>query len=385
MTKNVAPRRWVCLLAAVTATAALAAPASAQPQHAGTQEVLDRYRAKAGPGAAIFAGDRAASWNLSSGTANIGSPNLPIRPADHFRAASQTKTFTAAVVLQLVDEGVVQLDAPIEQYLPGVVTGNGYDGTEITVRQILQQTSGIASPPITAYVKPTNPDGTFTLRDLVRIGLGTPPLFEPGTSWAYSNVNYHIAGLLIEQLTGEPAAEAITSRIIGPLGLAETRFPAPGDKSLETPYVPGYTGGRVGPFFFWTETTFGIPVVLEIDIASLASTAGAVLSTMEDLAKFYRALFDGQVVSAGSLAEMRRTVPIPGGLPGYGYGLALVRQPLSCGGNAWGHPGDLATGHSSLTAVTDGGRHASMVTNTMSSATNPLREDLIDAALCETG
>ncbi|WP_205519092.1 serine hydrolase domain-containing protein [Streptomyces olivoreticuli] len=87
---------------------------------------------------------------------------------------SQTKTFVAAVVLQLVDEGKVSLDAPIERYLPGVVDGNGYDGNTITIRHLLQHTSGIPTNPLGKA--PVNPDGTYTLSALVREGLSHPRL-----------------------------------------------------------------------------------------------------------------------------------------------------------------------------------------------------------------
>jgi D-alanyl-D-alanine carboxypeptidase len=103
-------------------------------------------------------------------------------------------------------------------------------------------------------------------------------------------------------------------------------------------------------------------------------------STLTDLAVFQRALADGNVVSDESLAEMRETVTAEGA----GYGLGLMRLELSCGGEAWGHAGDLSTGHSSVTMVTDDGRFASLVTNTLvAGATEPGRYDVIDAALCE--
>jgi D-alanyl-D-alanine carboxypeptidase len=358
---------------AVTAVLALQAPAQARTaDHADIQIVLDQYRSHAGPGAAVYAGDDFGAWHLSSGSASI-STQRPIDPADQFRAASQTKSFTAAVVLQLVDEGRVELDAPIERYLPGVVAGNGYDGNVITVRQLLRHTSGIArdtkSPRAGA-------DGTYALSELVREGLTHPPQFAPGAGWGYSNVAYLVLGMVIERLTGQDVGTAITARVIEPLGLSRTSFPRPGDRTLNSPYLPGYIGGRMGPFFFWYEATS----ILEM---SLLSSAGAINSTQKDLAAFYRALVDGKVVSAEGLREMRATVPIPQ-TEDMGYGLGLWRMPLSCGGEAWGHGGDLSTGHSSLTMVTDDGRFASTVTNNnVSNATEPTRYDLVDAALCD--
>lgn len=354
---------------AVAAVAVSAAPAQAA-DHTETQTMLTQYQRYAGPGAAIHAGDGTGSWTLSSGSASI-SQNRPIAATDHFRAASQTKTFTAAVVLQLVDEGLVELDAPIEQYLPGVVSGR-YDGTVITVRQILQHTSGIARDAVGARAEA---DGTYRLAELVRAGLSQQPQFAPGTGWGYSNVGYNLAGMLIESLTGQTVADAITDRIIEPLGLSTTTFPAPGDRSLPDRYLPGYAGGRLGPFFFWTESTFNLEM-------SRISSAGAITSTLEDLAAFQLALADGKVVSDEALAEMRATVAVPA-IEGV-YGLGLMHLDLSCGGEAWGHAGDLTTGHSSLTMVTDDGRFASLVTNTIvTSDAEVTRLDVVDAALCE--
>lgn len=380
MGRTTMPRAAVALCA-VAIAATTGAPASAEQvdDHAGVQAALTGFRAHAGPGAAVHAGDANRSWDLHAGQ-KVTNTNQVIGPDDAFRAASQTKTFTAAVVLQLVDEGKVALDAPTEHYLPGVVSGNGYDGNRITVRHLLQQTSGINGGP----GKPkAGPDGTYELRELVRAGLaGNPAKSEPGASWNYTNTNYYLAGLLIEQVTGMPARDAITERIIRPLGLAHTSLPAPGDKSLPGAYVHGYKGGTIGPAFLWLDTTFGEWGSGTVE-PSFWSTAGGLVSTLADLAAFDRALVQGKVVSAGSLAEMRKTVAT--GWPGTEqYGLGLWGHQLSCGKQAWGLLGDLSTGFSSVTMATDDGRNAAVVTNTLlSNNDQPTRIDVVDAALCE--
>ena len=365
--------RWLLATALAVAAATIPAAPAEAADHSPTQTLLTQYQRHAGPGAALYAGDGADAWTLNSGSATA-TGNRPIAPTDHFRAASQTKTFTAAVVLQLVDEGAVELDAPIERYLPGVVTGEHYDGDTITVRQILQHTSGIARDATGARPEP---DGTYTLAELVRAGMNRPPLFAPGTSWEYSNVNYLIAGMLIERLTGQTVAAAITDRIIEPLGLTGTVFPDPGDRSLPAPYLRGYIGGRLGPFFFWYDATSNMEM-------SSISSGGAITSTLTDLATFQLALADGKVVSDAALAAMRETVTSPADTGVDGWGLGLVRLDLSCGGEAWGHAGDLTTGHTSVTMVTDDGRFASLVTNTyVNFDSAPTRYDVVDAALCE--
>ncbi|MFI6056117.1 serine hydrolase domain-containing protein [Streptomyces violascens] len=365
---------------AVAVAAVLALPSSAFAQspgdHSATQAALNAFQAKGGPGAGIYAGDGTSSWALSAGTGIINT-NRPIQPTDHYRIGSQTKTFTASVVLQLVDEGKVSLDAPIEKYLPGVVDGNGYDGNTIMVRQLLQHTSGIS---VNGSPNPqANPDGTYTLAALVRDGLKHAPASAPGAAWLYSNTNYEILGMLIEQVTGMPVAQVITSRIIQPLGLTATTFPAAGDRSVPKPAVHGYRGVRVGPFFLWTDVWTSIE-------PSEDSTAGAMISTEQDLSAFYRALIGGKVVSAASLAEMEKSVSIggSGSSSDLGYGLGLIKYNLSCGGVAWGHDGEI-TGYYAETLVTEDGRYASVVTNNMAVLNSPLTQmyKLLDTALCE--
>ncbi|MBW4722175.1 serine hydrolase domain-containing protein [Saccharothrix obliqua] len=341
-------------------------PAAAQQDHAATKAALDRYQAVAGPGAAVHAGDATGAWTLSSGTAKVGQQR-PITANDHFRIGSQTKTFTASVVLQLVDEGRVVLDAPIERYLPGVIAGN-YDGDVITVRQLLQHTSGMVRDvrdPV------ANPDGTYDLAELVRSAMDEPAQSAPGAAMNYSNVGYLVLGLLIERLTGRTARDLITDRVITPLGLTETSFPAPRTRALAEPYLPGYVGERLGPFFFWVDATTAVEL-------SFWSTAGAMASTPSDLVKFYRAILDGRVFSPAALAEMRRTIA-----PNHFYGLGLAKVDLSCGGEAWGHNGILNTGHNSFTLTTEDGRFASVVTNAHMPLTSPSSTPVLDSALCE--
>ncbi|WP_376770712.1 serine hydrolase domain-containing protein [Lentzea indica] len=335
-----------------------AAPAKADDA---VRTVLDQYLAQAGPGVAVHY----RAGTLSAGTAKIHEQRA-LSSLDHFRIGSQTKTFTAVVVLQLVDEGRVELDAPISRYLPGVVTGN-YNGDVITVRQLLQHTSGMVN-----YVRDAraNPDGTYTLAELVRSAMDEPAQSAPGAAQHYSNVGFLVLGMLIERLTGKQAGDAITERIISPLGLTRTKFPAPGNRALPAPFLPGYLGGRLGPIFFWTEVTTAIEL-------SFWSTAGAMSSTLDDLQRFYRALINGQVVSPAALAEMKQTWGQSGT-----YGLALVKLPLTCGGVAWGHNGALPTGHHSFTLVTEDGRFASVVTNTNRMDSKPSSFDVADKALC---
>ncbi|MFB7763321.1 serine hydrolase domain-containing protein [Streptomyces xiamenensis] len=368
----------IAIGAVCAALLTLPAPAAAQSgladDHPATRAALEAFQAKAGPGAAVHAGDGDDIWTLSAGTGTFGA-DRPIQQDEHFRAGSQTKTFVAVVILQLADAGDVDLDAPIEDYLPGLVTGNGYDGTHITVRHLLQHTSGAAAftPHSLINAPAPNADGTYDPAALVRMGLQLPPVAAPGEDFTYSNTNYLILGMLIERVTGTPVHTAVMDRIVEPLGLTRTAFPAPGDRVLPTPAVSGYHGIRFGGLYVWVPALSYDP--------SLFSGAGAMTSTLEDLTAFNRALFAGDVLSPAGLEEMR-TVRVVND-SGSGYGLGVMRLELSCGA-AWGHTGGVP-GYHTATLVTEDGRHASVVTNALFQVNVPEAElrTLLDSALCE--
>lgn len=347
--------------------AVLAFPLPAHAETADVQDALTAYQAEVGPGAGVHGGDHTGSWEFSAGTATVGT-DRPITSTDHYRIGSQTKTFTAVVTMQLVDEGKVVLDEPIERYLPGVVTGNGHDGSVITVRHLLQHTSGIPTNDLPTPVPRL--DGTFALEELVRDGLRHPSVSAPGAEFHYSNTNYEILGLMVEAVTGNPVGQEITDRIIRPLGLHDTTYPEAGDRSLPDPLVHGYVGGRVPPLFLWLDATAFEP--------SLFGPAGGMISTQQDITRFYQALLAGELTSPESLAEMRTTVPVEGA-PDLAVGLGLFAKTLPCGAVTWGHDG-MVPGFASHTDVTADGRHVTTVTN--SNIGSAKVNDVITAAIC---
>lgn len=154
-----------------------------------------------------------------------------VRAGDRFRIASTTKTFVATTVLQLAGEGRLSLDDTVEDLLPGVVKGNGNDGSKITARQLLNHTSGLFN--YTADFPEINSvDGfqadrytTWAPSRLVAIAVKHAPDFEPGAKWAYSNTGYILAGMIIEKVTGNSWQQEVTRRIIRPLGLRDTFAP----------------------------------------------------------------------------------------------------------------------------------------------------------------
>ncbi|MFE4293118.1 serine hydrolase domain-containing protein [Streptomyces sp. NPDC056647] len=292
-------------------------------------------------------------------------------PADgQVRIGSNTKTFTAVVVLQLVGEGKISLDATVDTYLPGLVRGEGIDGRRISVRQLLQHTSGL--PEYEDLVV----DGIlqhryFEPRELLDIAFQRKADFSPGTKWAYSNTNYVVAGLIVQKVTGRPLAEEVDRRVIKRIGLRHTYFPAPGDMTIREPHPTGYH-----------RESAGAPPrdVTEID-PSAGWAAGQMISTNSDLNRFFTALLTGRLLPAAQLKQMRTTVPV--GDTGVGYGLGLMSRPLSCGGVYWGHGGDIP-GYETRGGATDDGRAAAVAVTSIptdGAATKHL-DAVVDTALC---
>ncbi|RSS39565.1 class A beta-lactamase-related serine hydrolase [Streptomyces sp. WAC07061] len=288
------------------------------------------------------------------------------------RIGSNTKTFTSVVVLQLVGEGRIGLDTPVDTYLPGLVRGEGIDGRHITVRQLLQHTSGL--PDYEADVTDAILGRRYLEpRDVLDTALRYKAAFPPGTGWAYSNTNYVVAGLIVQKVTGRPLAEEIDRRVIRPLGLRHTYFPAPGDTTIRERHPEGHH-----------QDSPGAPVrdVTDID-PSAAWAAGQMISTNSDLNRFFTALLTGGLLRPAQLAQMRTTVPL--GDSGAGYGLGLMSRPLSCGGLYWGHGGDI-TGYETRGGVTEDGRAANVTVtiDPTDGATAKHVEALVDTALCRS-
>ncbi|MEV6627939.1 serine hydrolase domain-containing protein [Amycolatopsis sp. NPDC051106] len=350
----------VALLAATTAAPALAA---VDP----VQDALDTLTAQDGvPGAEAVVQDGSRMRVTRSGTGDVAT-GKPLPRNGSFRAGSVTKSFVATVVLQLVAEGRVNLDAPVERYLPGLLPDR-----RITVRQLLQHTSGLynytddlpLNDPETMRHRGADPGG------LVAIALNHPALFPPGTSWSYSNTNYIVAGMLGERVTGHALTDEIARRITRPLGLRDTYLPRRGDEKLPAPHAVGYVSVRGSLVDFSDYET------------TMAWAAGGLVSTPADLDRFYGALLGGRLLRPAELAEMRRTVPANLGVPGARYGLGLGSIPLSCG-EFWGHEGGIL-GFTNLSGVGPGGRRATVVLNQNPTppAANQHLLAATDAAIC---
>lgn len=363
-------RRWIASgLAAVaaiataatatTATAATAAtmPATAPAPHAYTQQDLQRdlnaIVATGVPG--VLAEVRTGGRELrgTSGVANLDT-RKPVNENGYFRVGSNTKTFISVVVLQLVAEHRLSLNDTVGRWLPGVVHGHGNNGGTITVRELLQHTSGLENYTDDLQARITSPAAYRTLEfeqfsrpDLLDIALAHKPYFAPGQGFHYSNTNYVLLGLIIEKVTHHSWEDQVTRRIIKPLGLHHTF--APGNSTaLPRPHATGY--------LIFSKTT---RVDTTAENMSWANSAGALISTAADLTRFWSAIGRGELLPPAQTRLMRDTVPATGGdntsVPGSRYGLGIFNIPLTGGGSYWAHEGDVP-GYNTIGAVSSDGR-----------------------------
>ncbi|WP_369640730.1 serine hydrolase domain-containing protein, partial [Nocardia sp. JMUB6875] len=210
--------------------ASAAGPLSASAR-SDVQKALDAAVAAGIPGVQVVVTEHGREWTATSGVGDIAT-GAPFPQGAHVRIGSNTKAFVATVAMQLVAEGSIDLDAPIERYLPGVVQGPGIDGNRITVRNLLQHTSGLPEYLELPELQDDSDDALtkhFDTTTLVRHAMTYPAHFEPGAKAEYSNTNYLLVGMLVEKVTTHPIADEVIRRITTPLGLHETYFPAPGD------------------------------------------------------------------------------------------------------------------------------------------------------------
>ena len=397
-------RRWIAIGLAAVATAAAAAAttattattastaaataasaATAPAQHAYLQQDLQRdldaITATGVPGvlAEVRTGDR--QLRGTSGVANLDS-RKPVNANGFFRIGSNTKTFVSVVVLQLVAEHRLSLDDTVGHWLPGVVHGNG---NKITVRELLQHTSGLHNYTDDLQAQITSPEAyrklefhQFSRQDLLDIALAHQPDSAPGAAWNYSNTNYLLLGMIIEKVTHDSWEDQVTRRIIVPLGLHHTYAPGTSTR-LPQPHATGY-------LIFDKNTQ----VDTTAENMSWADSAGALISTAADLTRFWSAIGHGTLLPPEQMREMRRTVPANGGdsasVPGSQYGLGIFFIPLSCGGGYWSHEGDVP-GYNTIGAVSSD-RRTTVVLSVNSNVDDPVlaaEYRLIDHVMCNHG
>ncbi|MCY7401025.1 MAG: beta-lactamase family protein [Nocardioides sp.] len=340
-------------LTAPTAPAVAAAGPVTTPPTAsdtpGMQRALDQLVEDGAPGALLYSYDKGKVTALQSGLADIAS-GTPMVPGSSYRIGSQTKTYVATAVLQLVAQDRVHLGDPVSRYLPRLLAGH----PRITVRQLLNHTSGLYEfnddPRVLAPYLEGDLGHVWTPRHLVRIALSHKPVARPGTAYHYANTNYVLAGLMVQAVTGRGLGDVLRDRVFSKAHLDATTFTKA--RTLPSPASHGYVElpGDKQP----------------TDITSLYPypwASGATVSTAPDVARFYRHLLSGRVLPQRLMAAMRTTVDASGeDGPGTRYGLGLERFRTPCGA-AWGHGGNFPGYVTYVYSSPSGGRQTVLMVN----------------------
>ncbi len=301
------------------------------------------------PGAMVLLSTPQGDIVFGYGTNELGAATLP-RASTHFRAASNTKTMTAASIVQMIQEGKLRFDDPISKYVDGVPAGD-----EISIRELLTMRSGLfnfTSAPELAESLETDPDKVWTADEVLGMAFKRPPDFAPGAEYEYNNTNYYLLGLVAEKIDGKPLAALFQDRLFGPLGMKNTMLPPPASNAIPEPYAHGYIYGGA------TYALVDAPYPADLVAAAKAGTlqpeddtwqnpsayfaAGGVISTADDLATWMRALVGGKVLNADFqkqwLASPEAPVPGEAAMQKYGYGILT----LTWGGNTiYYHEGEM--------------------------------------------
>jgi len=275
-------------------------------------------------------------FEMALGVADVGTGES-MTAGHRFRIGSITKTMTATVVLQLVQEGRVGLDDPLAAHLPESAVRAGLDTNGATIRQALNMTSGIPTYTTMPFLNGLagDPARVWTPADLFATVAGRPPRFAAGTGWEPSNTNYVVLGAIAERVGGAPISELFADRCFRPLGLSGCSLPRAGDAALSSPFSRGYQyGTRWDPAPSPPADVPPLVDVTHID-PSWAFGAGDGIGTARDLARWTRALVTGELLDPALQRE--RLQFAPGSDPPYGLGIARYGGLLGHNGQVSGY------------------------------------------------
>lgn len=276
------------------------------------------------------------TWLGQSGLADVET-GAEVGADTVFAIASLTKTFTAAVVLDLVDDGLLDLDGRVQAYLPDLEIEMD---ERTTVRQLLDHTSGLRD----YFFHPRIDQALLTRKDASwsadrSLGYVAKPYFRAGRGWHYSNTNYLVLGMLAEAVSGETMADLYRTRFLVPLGLRDTVYQPAGP--AEGPIAHGYRFATTGRSATPIDLSDGTDMVPFTSVVTAAAAAGGMASSADDIARWTRALYSGQALSAESLGAMlggiERTDRLDPRIP---YGLGVQAVELD-GRPTYGHSGRL--------------------------------------------
>ena len=302
------------------------------------------------------------SWFGASGFSDLKNQTA-MNPRDRFNIASISKTFTAKTVLSLVDEGKLNLEDNLTQWLPASVVNNIPNSQEITIRQLLNHTSGIPDYSENPLIQ-SNPLALYTRdwsqEELIALVNELPPKNQPGQGWFYSATNYLLLAMIVESATNSTFASQVRARIIEPLNLKDTFVPPqePVPADLVSGYLPA-TQEQINKLepsvreflennvdYVEDDQNRKLYDVKSLPRRSGGYGSGSVISSAPDIAKFAQALFGGKLLKPETLQQMGDFIPDPKGgfklgdvtYTGYGLGLESLELPFPLN-QAWGHNG----------------------------------------------
>lgn len=342
-------RRTLRLVAGAAVWAAMLMPAMAAVlpiDKAAVQATLDRLAAEMlVPGAAVLLRTPAGEIVATYGVRGI-EDRTPVTIEDHIRVGSNTKTWTATAILQMVDEGKLALSDPVSKYRPDVPNGQN-----ITIEQLLNMRSGLFNYSTTYALNRAldeTPERVWTPDELLKLAFPIAPYSPPGKEFHYSNTNTVLLGLIAEQIDGKPLETILEDRIFKPLGMAETLLPARDSNAIPQPHPHGY---------MYTDNVMTMAsnaIAADLQLAARNGTllpndftdsnpswgwaAGAGISTAGDLATFVEAMTTGKLLSP-ELQKLRMDSPLPQSAADTGgalYGLGIAKF-----GPLYGHTGEL--------------------------------------------
>jgi D-alanyl-D-alanine carboxypeptidase len=287
------------------------------------------------PGAMVLLRTPQGNFTFGYGATELGGKTPP-RGDMYFRIASNTKTMTAAVIVQLAQEGKLSLEDKVSKYLDGVPNGD-----DLTINLLLKMRSGLynytSAPEITESLD-TDPTRVWTPGDLLAVAFKRPPVSAPGKEYDYCNTNYVLLGLIAEKLDGKPLARIFQDRLFGPLGMKATLLPAGTSNAIPEPYAHGYLYGSVS--FALADARYPPDIIAAAKAGTLepnddthqnpsyAFAAGGAISTPDDLAIWIRAMVTGKVLDAeyqrrwlGSPEPQNPHAPEG---QKYGYGVSMI-------------------------------------------------------------
>ncbi|WP_063915528.1 serine hydrolase domain-containing protein [Nocardia salmonicida] len=362
-----------------------ATPANAAPEAGqAVQQALERAVATGLPGAAaeLREGDR--SWWGRAGVGDI-TDGRQQRAEDRIRVGSISKAFTAFITLRLVADGELSLDDTVEKWLPGLVQGNGNDGGAITLRHLLNHTSGLRNfledqKIFDNFVGENYLEHRFdnlSPVEIVEIAVKFPPYFAPGGGFRYSNVNHDLLGLIIEKATGRTFAAELERLVVVPFQLSGTYLPPDGEFTIRGPHSRMYSSlASLDP---------AAPVHDVTDInASWGYAAGGIVSTTADLSRFLEAILRGELLPAELHREMWTTVSTEGAgwIPQTRYGAGIFEQTLPCGTTVYGMAGAINGAFTYSMGTRDGERTIVATVNADHGTALGALIDITSAALC---